>query len=64
MDKMDNRNCRDFYDFNENDGEDDDESKNDFIGEGGFAIVYKAVKKDTKEKRALKIIKKEKLNKF
>ena len=48
MDKMDNRNCRDFYDFNKNESEDDDESKNDFIGEGGFAIVYKAVKKDTK----------------
>ena len=61
MNKMDNRNCRDFYDFNENESEDDDESKNDFIGEGGFAIVYKAVKKDTKEKRALKIIKKRKI---
>ena len=61
MNEMDNRNCRDFYDFYENESEDDDECKNDFIGEGGFAIVYKAVKKDTKEKRALTIIKKRKI---
>ena len=54
---MDNRNCRDFYDFKENE---DAEGKSDYLGEGGFATVYKAIKKDTKEKRALKIIKKEK----
>ena len=54
---MDNRNCRDFYDFKEN----EDEEGSDYLGEGGFATVYKAVKKDTKEKRALKIIKKRKI---
>ena len=57
MDKMDNRNCRDYYTFNEN--ENDDE--NDYLGEGGYAIVYKAVKKGTNEKRALKIIKNRKV---
>ena len=60
MDKMDNRNCRDYYDFNEYDDEDEDDKK-DYLGEGGYAIVYKAVKKDTKEKRALKIIKTRKI---
>ena len=55
---MDNRNCRDFYDFKENE---DAEGKSDYLGEGGFATVYKAIKKDTKEKRALKIIKKRKI---
>ncbi len=53
MDKMDNRNCRDYYDFND---------ENDYLGEGGYAIVYKAVNKSTKEKRALKIIKSRKVN--
>ena len=59
MDKMDNRNCRDFYDFNER--EDEDENQSDYLGEGGYAIVYKAIKKGTREKRALKIIKKRKI---
>ena len=55
---MDNRNCREFYDFKENE---DEEGKSDYLGEGGFATVYKAVKKDTKEERALKIIKNRKI---
>ena len=28
----------------------------DKIGEGGFGVVYRAIKKDTKEKRAIKLI--------
>ena len=50
---MDKKDCRNFYDFNE----DDD------IGEGGSGKVYKAKKKGTNKDRALKIIKKEKLKK-
>ena len=28
----------------------------DKIGEGGFGVVYRAIKKDTKETRAIKLI--------
>ena len=52
MDKMDNRDCRKYYNFTES--EDDD----NYLGKGGFAKVYKAVKIGTNEERALKIIKK------
>ena len=31
------------------------------IGEGGYGVVYKAIKKDTKEKRAIKVIDKDRI---
>ena len=52
---MEKKKCKDFYDYNEDD---------DYIGEGGFGIVYKARKKGTNDEeglRALKIIKKKKI---
>ena len=51
---MEEKKCRDYYDYNDD----------DYIGEGGFGAVYKARKKGTNDKeglRALKIIKKKKI---